>query len=390
MDLSTQKIVIVGGGIGGLTAALALAMRGADVTVLEQAQAITEVGAGIQVSPNGFRVLNALGLGDGIAAQSVKGRAICLRDYRRGDQVLRLNLAEMPDGAGYYFVHRADLIDLLAEHVRVRGGKIRLLQKVCAVTHGAKPRVALCNGDALAADLVIAADGLHSVTRAQLNGADAPFFTGQTAWRAIVPNVQGHPMHARLHMGPGRHFVSYPLRDGSMVNLVAVQERDLWVEEGWNHADDPDNLRAAFADFCPEVHQLLAGVTEVRLWGLHRHPVAKTWVGEGLALLGDAAHPTLPFLAQGANMALEDAWVLADCLARGTDQRAALQSYQDKRQARVRRVVNAASSNARKYHLRHGPHRWVAHLGLKAIGAVAPGMPLRGFRWLYDHDVTAG
>ena len=388
MDLTQRRIVIVGGGVGGLAVASALSMHGAAVTVLEQADALTDIGAGIQISPNGFRVLQALGVEKDLRQCGIEGRAICLRDYRRGAQVFRLNLTAMADGASYVFLHRADLIGLLSDRARAKGVDIRLQQEVRSVTQGERPRLELGTTEIQEADLIIAADGLRSVARAQLNGADAAFFTGQTAWRAVVPNTHAHPMHVRLFMGPGRHIVTYPLRDGSLVNIVAVQERAEWVEEGWSHADNPDTLRAAFADFCPEVHQVLSAVDDVRLWGLHRHRVASTWVGQGLALLGDAAHPMLPFLAQGANMALEDAWVLADCLIRKSDQASALALYQSRRIARVRRVVRVASSNARKYHLRPGPHRWLAHMGLKGVGALAPDLPMRSFRWLYDHDAT--
>ena len=385
MSLSPLKICVIGAGIGGLACALALRQRGAEVVVLEQAEAITEVGAGIQVSPNGMKVLTALGLGDTVARASVRARAVSLRDFRRGDEVLRLDLKALPGDQGYWFVHRADLIDILASAVRAAGVQVRLLQRVTAITPGTPPQVTLANGDVLRAGMVVAADGLHSVLWPVLNGAAAPFFTGQVAWRAIVPNETGHPAHARVHMGPGRHIVSYPLRDGSVVNLVAVQERAAWAEEGWHHHDDPKNLKAAFAGFDAEVHRLLQAVTDVRLWGLFRHPVARVWHGPGVALLGDAAHPTLPFLAQGANMALEDAWVLADVLGSGAD----LAEYQRRRQGRVARVIAAANGNAWKYHLRPGPLRSAAHLGLRVMGRVAPGRMLHQFDWLYLHDVTA-
>ncbi|MEC3860602.1 FAD-dependent oxidoreductase [Mesobacterium sp. TK19101] len=387
MTDKATRITVVGAGIGGLACALALCQRGFDVTVLEQAEAITEVGAGIQVSPNGMRVIEALGLAEGLTARSVRARAVSLRDYRRGDEVLRLDLKALPEDQGYYFVHRADLIDILADAVRKAGARVRLLQHVDTIRPGAHPRIELATGERVETDLVIGADGLHSVLRPALNGAGTPFFTGQVAWRAVVPNVTAHPAHARVHMGPGRHLVSYPLRDGSQVNIVAVEERKGWVEEGWHVSDDPNNLKAAFAMFDAEVHRLLDEVTEVRIWGLFRHPVAQHWYGENCVLLGDAAHPTLPFLAQGANMALEDAWVLARCLEDFPARAEALRRYQKKRRERVVRVVDAASGNAWKYHLR-GPARVLAHAGLRLAGAVAPGRMLHQFDWLYGFDVT--
>lgn len=388
MSLLGMKIGVLGGGIGGLTAALALAQRGAQVTVLEQADAISEVGAGIQVSPNGFCVLKALGLDEALRATCVKGEAVELRDYKAGRVVTRLDLGLLDEDQEYFFVHRADLIDVLANACREAGVSIRLLQKAETVVPGDKPSVTMTNGDVFSADLIIGADGLHSVVRQVLNGTSAPFFTRQTAWRATVPNSMGHPNVARVHMGPKRHLVSYPLRGGELVNIVAVQERMEWVEEGWAHRDRPENLRAAFSDFGGDVPALLDEVTEVGLWGLFRHPVAQKWYGENTAILGDAAHPTLPFMAQGAVMAMEDAWVLADCLSGTEDIMTGLALYQSKRHERCSKIVAQASGNARKYHLSLPPLRMAAHTGMLLLGKLAPEKMMGQFDWIYRFDVT--
>lgn len=386
MKLDTLKVCVIGAGIGGLAVARALALRGADVSVLEQAPEISEVGAGLQISPNGFAVLRALGLDAALRARAVQADAVCLRDYRRGE-VLRLDLGAL-DSQDYYFIHRADLIEVLAEGAREAGARIRLLQKVSSVEGGAPPRIHLASGAQTEADLVIGADGLHSVVRPVLNGISTPFFTRQVAWRATVPNLWDRGPEVQVHMGPMRHVVSYPLRGGALLNLVAVQERAAWTEESWSQRDDPVALRAAFGDFSADLQAMLDAVEEVHLWGLFRHPVAKVWQRDGLALLGDAAHPTLPFMAQGASMALEDAWVLADALRDEASREAALDRYQARREGRAARVVGAASRNAWKYHLSFPPLRWAAHTALRAGGALAPDRMMRQFDWLYGHDVT--
>jgi len=286
-----RKITIVGGGIGGLTSAICFAQQGAHVTMHEQADALTEVGAGLQITPNGGRVLDALG----VSLSEIGVIAQCIRpiDALSGKGIAQFNLFDQT--FPYRFVHRADLIDVLADAARKAGVEIKLSSFVDPTT----------DPDA---DLVVAADGIRSIARAAVDGARDPFFTGQVAWRAMIdaPNA---PQEAAIWMASGRHVVTYPVRDGRL-NIVAVQERSEWAGEGWHHADDPVNLRAAFDDCAPALQAILAGVTEVNLWGLYRHRVAETWYSGRLVLIGDAAHPTLPFLAQGANLAIEDAFVL--------------------------------------------------------------------------------
>ncbi len=366
MTLAERQITVAGGGIAGLAVARALALRGASVTLHEQASEITEVGAGLQISPNGMRVIDALGLGPALRSVALAARAVVLRDGRTGRAVTRLDLTRTP--GDYLLVHRARLIEVLHQGAVGAGVDIRLGSRL---------------DPADLTEFAIGADGLHSHFRTALNGPETPFFTGQVAWRAVIDDVEGPP-EAQVFMGPGRHLVSYPLR-GGLRNIVAVEERAEWAEEGWTHPGDPDALRAGFAGFGGPVPDWLERVRTVGIWGLFRHPVARVWHGPGMAIIGDAAHPTLPFLAQGANLALEDAWSLAQTLASDDD---ALPAWQAARRPRVTRAIDAATANARNYHL-SGPKRLAAHAALRLAGQLAPGVMLSRFDWLYGHDVTA-
>lgn len=378
-----SNALVIGGGIGGLAVAVALAKRGVAVTLAEQAPEITEVGAGLQISPNGLAVLRALGLERDLERNgAVEAQAVCLEDYAAGAPVARLDISRL-NNQRYLFMHRADLISVLLRAARQNNVSIELGRRATQVVPRDISEVQFEDGGLSRAELVICADGVNSVGRAVLNGKESPGFTGQVAWRALVPG-NGVPPEATVTMGPGRHLVRYPLRQGTLVNVVAVQERETWAAEGWHHADAPENLRAAFADFGGAAQELLNRVETVHLWGLFRHPVAERWVQGSTALLGDAAHPTLPFLAQGANLALEDAWVLAQVAVRG----GALDAYQKHRRPRAQRVIKAASGNAWKYHLHPGPIRWGAHLALRLGSRVAPGPMMRQFNWLYGYDVT--
>jgi salicylate hydroxylase len=290
-----MNVLIVGGGLGGLAAALAFRRRGARVQVVEQAPELGEVGAGLQVTPNGARVLRALGVGSAMEAAGLRAEALEPHDALSGRRLARFDLGRRGD---WFFFHRADLLALLHEAAIRAGAAIRTGARVAAVwSEGA----VLESGEGVPADLVVGADGVHSVVRRRVLGETQPFFTGQVAWRALV-DARQEPV-ARIWMAPGRHAVTYPLRDGRL-NLVAVREEAEWAEEGWSHRDSPDALRAAFADAAPPLRAIIDRVTEVGRWGLFRHEVPETWHDGRAVLLGDAAHPTLPFLAQGANLAL--------------------------------------------------------------------------------------
>jgi salicylate hydroxylase len=395
MRLSGCEIAVIGAGIGGIAAAIALGQRGARVTVYERAERLDEVGAGIQVGPNGVAVLEALGLRDAAERVASLPEAVVLADGLAGRTVARLPLGGTivaRYGRPYWQLHRADLLAVLAEALPAAGVTLRLGAAVETVGTGEAAAQVALPGERIVADVVVAADGVRSGVREALFGGNRPRFTGHVAWRGLVPAgglaPEAVPRETMVWMGPGRHLVAYPLRDGRLVNIVAVEERGVWAEEGWSHRDPPAAVRAAFVGWCPSVIGLLAGLEETYLWGLFDHPALGAWVRGRVALLGDACHPMLPFLAQGATMALEDAWVLAAQLDVAARPEEGLIAYEARRKARASRVQRAAARSGRIYHLR-GAARAVAHGGLGLAGRVAPAAIMARLDWLYGADVVS-
>ncbi|MEM1273750.1 MAG: FAD-dependent monooxygenase [Pseudomonadota bacterium] len=374
------ELTVLGGGIGGLTAALTLSHHGLAAHVLERAPDLSEIGAGLQISPNGRVVFDALGLGPSLDKAGIRARGVRLIDGPTGRDVAWVPLRQKP----YLLLHRADLIDILAAAVGKAGIPLHLGAEVTQIETGTHVQLTFADGRTERATRLIGADGLHSVARNAVCPGLTPRFTGQVAWRAILPSIRQEPPEVQVHLGSGRHLVRYPLRGGACVNIVAVEEREDWAAEGWHHLDDPANLARAFSGFAPAIRDELDRIDRPYLWGLHRHAVAPHWHNGAVILLGDAAHPTLPFLAQGANMAIEDAWVLASCLSDGTGPA----HYQRLRKSRTTRIIDAAQANATHYHLHPGPKRRAAHAALHLASALAPQLLTARYGWLYNHDVT--
>ncbi len=388
----TRSVTVLGAGIGGVAAALALARRGVEVTVCEQAEAAGEVGAGLQIGPHGVRVLAALGLEDAALAVANRPEAVVLRDGLTGGRVARVPMgaaAVRRWGAPYLQMHRADLLEVLLEGARAAGVTFRFGLRAETVTeHGG---LAFADGSTLQPELLVAADGVRSTVRQQVAGGYAPEFTGHVAWRGLVDAGRLPapllPNAAHVFMGTGRHLVTYPLRQGSVWNIVAVEEREEWAAEGWRQEADPDDVRRAFAGWCEPVTALTGALEETFLWGLFAHrPLAHWWTGNTV-LVGDACHPMLPYLAQGATMALEDAWALAEEWARHDAPEAALAAYEARRKGRASRVQAASGANTRLFHM-GPPMRGLAHWGLRGASLV-PRLMMRRFDWLYGHDETA-
>ncbi len=365
-----MHVVLAGAGIGGLTAALALP-KTSRVTLLEQAPALQEAGAGIQLSPNATRVLEGLGLGARLASVAFEPEATEVRDAATGRLLLRQPLGETARerwGAPYLHIHRADLQGLLLEAaLGMKQRELRLGARATLVHNLADAAVVeMADGGSVEADVVVGCDGLRSAVRASLWGEGRPRFTGQIAWRGVVEARRLPPgliaPIAGVWTGPGRHFVHYYVRGGELVNFVGVVERPGRGEESWTATGYPAELAYDFAGWPDPVQAILAAVDTVWRWPLYDRPALPRWSKGHVSLLGDAAHPMLPFLAQGAAMAIEDAAALGRSFPRSPTTERALRLYESERRSRTARVQAASRRNAFIFHL-------PAPLGRAAFGA---------------------
>ena len=381
-------ILIAGGGIGGLTAALALAHQGLEAQVFEQATAFEEIGAGLQISPNSARVLQALGLEKPLRPYVVLPEAAQIRHWRHGKTIAETPLgaaAQAKYGAPYYHIHRADLMRVLAEAAE-RSPKISLHLGAPVDAISQSPSgVSLSTSHArYEGEALIGADGLHSCVRNHLWGEQAPRFTGNVAWRALVPReklpADWMARKANVWWGPGKHFVHYDVRGGDLVNCVCVVEKSGWQLESWTHRGEASELAADFAGWHGDIQQLLAAADPDSLfkWALFDRPPMRQWGKGRISLLGDACHPMLPFMAQGSAMAIEDGAVLAKCLVGARDIAAALQRYEAMRKPRTNFVQNLSRRNARVFHLR-GVARFMRN-------QIAPWAGQRAMDRLYAYD----
>ncbi len=392
------KTIVVGGGIGGLTAALCLHHFGHQPVVLERAVELEEVGAGLQVSPNGMQVFQALGLAEAIGAMAFRPEALEMRMGRSGRRVFSIPVADEAIrrwGAPYLHIHRADLVEALrARLAALVPGALRVGAEVTAYEQGPKrAQVRLSDDTVLDGDVVIGADGIHSIIRTRMLGPDAPEFTGNVAWRAVVPIERlgdlAPPPTACVWVGPARHAVTYRLRGGQLANLVGVVEHSGWSDEAWTAQGTREQALADFAGWHPVVTNLIERADTHFRWALFDRKPLPHWSDGRVALLGDACHPMLPFMAQGAVMAIEDAWVLAACVSAGGDDiAAALQRYFDMRIARTTRIQAAAWGNMATFHQRTRLAQAATYGPMWLAGHLAPGIVHSRQDWIYGHDVT--
>ena len=395
---ATRTVIVAGAGIGGLTVSLALAAQGFRVVILEKAERLEEIGAGLQLSPNASRVLVELGLQPRLAARAVIPDAISLMSVRSGGEVARLPLGEVASaraGAPYWVVHRADLQGALQAAVNDHPDiDLRLGCQFEDAAHHAKGLTVVqrrgMERQQEVARALVGADGIWSAVRHHLFPEVQPQFSGLIAWRGTLGATQlpreYTSRRVQLWMGPNAHLVAYPIAGGKQINVVAVLP-GTWNRPGWSAPAEANELKSAFAAarWPGPARMLIGAVDGWRKFALFTLPENGEWCEGAIALLGDAAHAMLPFAAQGAAMAIEDAAVLAKCLGEtlgedGPTVAAAMQRYAELRRARVARIQRTAQRNGAIYHLT-GPMALMRDLAIKAMG---PTRLLARQDWIFD------
>jgi 2-polyprenyl-6-methoxyphenol hydroxylase-like FAD-dependent oxidoreductase len=385
------QIVVVGAGIGGLTAALALRQAGFDVHVYEQTSILREVGAGVAISPNATRILRTLGLADALALVGVRSHSLDSRDWRTGALLGRVPLGEQAVerwGAPFYHLHRADLHNALRAalgegHITPGARCVAIRQDETTVT------ARFADGREASGNLLIGADGIHSVVREHVAGADRPLYSGQVSWRGLAPGEVGREaeLEVRHHSfwGPRQQFVCFYVSGGRLMNWVSNTEGDgEWREESWSARGDRDEVLALHAEWHPAVRALIAGTQQVFKWALFDRPPLEQWTRGRVTLLGDAAHPMLPYLAQGAGQSIEDAALLSHCLATGReDLQGALGKYADIRHDRTAALQAASREAGRLVRLTDPVEVEARNVQLGA----SPEAAVARFDWIWRYDV---
>ena len=389
--MDSGQVLIVGAGIGGLTAALYFHQLGFVVQVYEQTVRTTGDGAGIQLSPNATRVLHQVGLAGSLASISSKPSIIDIQHWRTGRRIANIQLVSGVEADQssfpYYHVHRQDLLTCLIQAVVDASIPIHWGKRIDKV--GISETHAWISGPDIHenASLVVGADGIHSSVRRSLFGPDEPMFSGHVAWRAIISSEsitsKTLATRAALWWGPKKHVVHYPVRDGQDINVVCVDQAPHWTNESWTEHGDHKELAAAFGDWHEDIAQLIGRINPDLCfrWGLFNHAPLKQWSRGRVTLLGDACHPTLPYLAQGAAMAIEDGAALGQCLKTYGSVEKGLEAYECIRQERTIHIQRISRRNGRIFHLT-GTSAW-------ARNWAAQHMSQRIMRYVHDYDVFA-
>lgn len=390
-----RKVLIAGGGVGGLTAALALLKKGIECEVFEQAQELREVGAGVQIAANGTRVLFELGLEQAVRNRGVEAAGKEIRLWNTGASWKLFDLgAESVQRYGfpYFLLHRSDLHGMLAEAVqRIKPDAIRLGARCKGFEdHGDGVTLLTECGERIRGDALIGADGLHSRVRQQLFGSEQARFSGGVAWRGLVP-MERLPEHQRRSVGanwigPRGHVITYPVRP-DLLNFVGHVERDDWQVESWTESGEVAECLADFEGWHEDIRRIIENIEMPFKWALYLREPLQQWTRGRVSLLGDACHATLPYLAQGANMAIEDGFVLARCIeAAGGDLPAALLRYQNARCERTTQIVRRSAANLSRFH--HGELADAADGAAYVDREWHPDKVKERYDWLFSYDAV--
>jgi salicylate hydroxylase len=390
-------VVIAGAGLGGLAAARALLGQGFDVDVYEQAPELREVGAGVQVSANGTRVLYALGVGEELRQLAWQPAGKELRLWNTGEAWPMFDLgAESIERYGFPYLtfHRADLHDVLARAVKaLKPDAIHLSLKAVGCDQDASSAVLHLEGaPSVRGDVLVGADGIHSAVRAALFGPDHPKFTGLIAWRGLIPRDR-LPPHLHRQVGanwvcPEGHLVHYFVRRGELLNLVGMRERSDWQVESWTVPGSTEELLADFAGWHEDILTMMRNIDTPYKWALKVREPMKRWSVGRITLLGDACHATLPFMAQGAVMSIEDGYVLARCLKQyGDDIETALRRYEAARRDRTSRVIRGSAGMVDHFHNSDlaDPAKARAYMAAQW----QPEQIRERYEWLFAYDATS-
>jgi len=391
--MSEKRIAIAGAGIAGLTTALSLLQMGWKVDVYEQASQLGELGAGLQISPNGSRVLRNLGLESALEPLVCPAQGKEIRMWNTGQRWKLFDLGEdclTRFGAPYWMVHRGDLHKALLDAFNDRSDQPVMLNArvVNAESTLDGVKFELESGLHCKANGLIAADGVHSVLREKLLGEDKAQFTGLLAWRGLVPihTISSH-LQAQVGtnwVGPGAHVITYPVRAGQLMNVVGIIEKDGWRGESWTEAGTHAELLQDFGHWHADVCELMRKIEQPFKWALLGRSPQRGWAQGSICLVGDSAHPTLPFLAQGANMALEDAAVMARCLATFETPATAFAKFEDLRWQRTADIVNRSSDNAKRF---HNPQLSDSKKAVEYVSTEwEPEKVRKRYDWLFEYD----
>jgi salicylate hydroxylase len=385
--MKAPSVAIVGGGLAGLAAAAALTHFGLEAEIFESAPSLGEIGAGINVSPQAIRLLRAIGLDDRIMPAANVAPGVLTRDMYSGAPLDYRDQTAVAArfGAPLCTFHRADLLEALAQGID--RSRLHLDHRLIGLTEQrSNVELSFANGVRHGAELVIAADGIHSLVRRALYGGDNPTYTGQMVWRAMLPgaDVPAEVFEPSGHvqwLGSGRHFFAYYLRGRDVVNIVTQEDTDQWVGEGWSTPGDPDEMRRSFPNPEPGFAAVLNAVTQCSKWGLFLRPPTENWGRDRIQLIGDAAHAMLPNAGQGAAQAFEDAYILGRWLgAMPGNPAAALENFRRIRIRRVHSVQRYSSNIVRTKHDYVPQAKNAAHAKVDAVDAMA---------WIWGYDAVS-